>query len=166
MKYKTYLIVDNIRSAHNVGSILRTCEGLGVDEVFLCGYTPYPQTVNDNRIPYQAELISKKITKTSLGAELTQQWRHYDTTKMAIDHLRSSKVEIIALELSSKAQNLISYKPSEDVAIIIGNEVTGVEPAVLKLSDRIVQITMLGKKESFNVSAAAAMALFYMRNMV
>ena len=166
MKHDTYLIVDNIRSTHNVGSLLRTAEGLGVKEVFLCGITPYPTTDNDSRLPHLSHKLTSKISKTALGAEKYQTWRHCDKTSDAIDLLRKQAVEIIALEQTEHSRPLLAVASQKDIALVVGNEVTGISEIVLGLCDQITDIEMQGKKESLNVSVAAAIALFYLTNML
>ena len=163
-----YLVVDNVRSALNVGSMLRSSDGLGIYEVMLCGYTPYPaMDNNDQRLPYIAQKITKRINKTALGAEQSQNWSHYVDTETAIKRLRAMSVEVLALEQTAHAIELTSLNPkSANIALIVGNERTGLEDKILSLVDSVVAIPMLGKKESFNVSAAAAMAMFYLKYML
>lgn len=167
MTHKIYLILDNVRSAHNVGAMLRTAEGLGVSEVYLCGITPYPKLkTNDQRPPYLADKITRRITKTSLGAEASIPWSYHIDAQDALNLLKQKKVELIALEQSPSAVPLNQYLPKGDLALIVGNEVDGVSSELLTHCDQIVELPMSGMKESFNVSAAAAMALFYLTLMV
>lgn len=163
---KIYLIVDNIRSANNVGSLLRTAEGIGVKEVFLCGFTPYPLAKDDERPPYLAQKIDRRINKTALGASVSQEWRYFNNSSKPINFLREHNVEIIGLEQSVNSKPLTEYSPRDSIGLIIGNEVTGISTSTLSLCDQILEIPMAGEKESFNVSIAAAMALFYFRYMV
>ncbi|MGH7234012.1 MAG: TrmH family RNA methyltransferase [Candidatus Saccharimonadales bacterium] len=163
MGHKLYLIADNLRSAHNVGALLRLSEGLGVSEIFLCGITPYPRLKErDTRPPYLAEKINRRIAKTSLGAEISQAWSYESKTVNVLAKLQRVGVEIIGLEQDTLAIRLDSYKPKTDVALVVGNELDGISEEVLKLCSKIVEIPMVGKKESFNVSTAAAMALYYL----
>lgn len=166
MKKDIYLIADNVRSAHNVGSLLRTAEGLGVNLVMLCGYTPYPLSKEDNRLPYLAKKINDRINKTALGAHNYQEWQHFDSTKDAIKSLKLKNIEIVGLEQTNKSINLSEYRPKESVCVIVGNEIEGINKEILKLCDQIVHIPMSGMKESFNVSSAASMALYYLKYMV
>ncbi len=161
-----YLIVENIRSAHNVGSILRTAEGIGVTEVMLCGYTPYPLSNNDDRLPYIAEKVSRKIEKTALGASTTQKWRYVKDVNEVINTLRNKNIKIIGLEQHHNSVLLQNFKCSNDIALVLGNEITGISLETLSLCDQIVEIPMTGTKESFNVVNAAAMALFYLKYML
>jgi len=160
---KLILIAHNLRSAHNVGSLLRTAEGLGVEKVYLTGYTPYPSAPDDKRLPHIARKVDKQIAKTALGAEKSTKWQHCDEINELIDELNSQKFCIVGLEQSPDSIELPSYVPPDKIAIIVGREVEGIESEVLKMCDQIVEIPMSGQKESFNVSVAAAMALYHCR---
>ncbi len=163
MACQIILIAHNLRSTHNVGSLLRTAEGLGVARVLLTGYTPYPLQPDDDRLPHLAQKIDRQISKTALGAEKLVDWRHFATIEQAITDLRKQGFVIAALEQAPGATELLSFEPPEKLAIIVGREVEGIEPAVLALCDLILEIPMLGRKESFNVVQAAAMALYHCR---
>lgn len=156
------LIVHNLRSSHNVGSLLRTSEGLDVGTVYLTGYTPYPKSAKDDRLPHLAQKIDKQIAKTALGAEKLVNWQHQEDINTLIIKLRSDGFKIAALEQAPGSMKLFEYKPPKKLAIIVGREVEGIEPEVLRLCDLIIEIPMLGEKESFNVVQAAAMALYHM----
>lgn len=160
---KIVLIAHNLRSAHNVGSLLRTAEGLGVEKVCLTGYTPYPQTPSDGRLPHLARKIDKQIDKTALGAQHSQSWAHVEKIDKIIEDLKADGYAVAALEQNEAAQPLAGFRPPEKIAIIVGREVEGLETEVLKLTDCQLEIPMLGKKESFNVVQAAAMALYAIR---
>lgn len=163
MNRQIILIAHNLRSCHNVGSLLRTAEGLGVNQVFLTGYTPYPMTEHDNRLPHLARKIDQQIRKTALDAEKNINWSHDGSIQSCISGLRARGYIIAALELDTSAKALPAYDAPEKIALIVGREVEGIERDVLDLSDICIQIPMLGKKESFNVVQAAAMALYHMR---
>lgn len=141
--------------------MLRTAEGLGVNEVILAGYTPYPRSKNDPRLPYLAEKINKQITKTSLGAENNLNWRHADNIKPVIKELKAGNFTISALEQAAGSIELPKFKPPKNLALIVGREVEGIEPEVIELCDITIEIPMAGSKESFNVASAAAIALAY-----
>lgn len=160
---KLILIAHNLRSTHNVGSLLRTAEGLGVEKVYLTGYTPYPSVPNDKRLPHIVRKLDKQIAKTALGAEKSAKWQHCDGINELIDELNSQKFCIVGLEQAPDSIELPSYVPPDKIAIIVGREVEGIEPEVLKMCGQIVEIPMSGQKESFNVSVAAAMALYHCR---
>ncbi len=154
------LIAHNIRSTHNVGSLLRTAEGLGVERVYLTGYTPYPIAEDDSRLPHLANKLTNQIRKTALGAERLVNWQHDEHVEAVIETLRGEGFKIIALEQDEKSVKLPDFQMPDKVALIVGREVEGIEPYVLDLCDTIVEIPMHGKKESFNVASAAAMALY------
>jgi 23S rRNA (guanosine2251-2'-O)-methyltransferase len=156
------LVAHNLRSAHNVGSLLRTADGLGVKQVYLTGYTPYPKGENDTRLPHLADKINKQISKTALGAEKSEIWQHNDINE-TISSLRQQGYTIAALEQSKDSIELPSFHPPDNLAIMVGREVEGLEPELLASSDLILEIPMSGQKESFNVTQAAAMALYHCR---
>lgn len=157
------LIAHNLRSCHNVGSLLRTAEGLGVNEVYLTGYTPYPQHTDDVRLPHIATKITKQIHKTALGAEDMVSWQHMDDVTPLLQELKADGFTVAAIEQANHAVHLPDYKPADKLALLVGREVEGVEEEVLRLCDTILEIPMFGKKESFNVVQAAAMALYHCR---
>lgn len=155
------LIAHNLRSCHNVGSLLRTAEGIGVETVYLTGYTPYPATQNDTRMPHESQKLHKQIQKTALGAEESQAWEHVTKVVPLIATLKHNGYRIIALEQAPEAISLPAYHASEKVALLLGREVEGIEQELLELCDDVVEIPMAGQKESFNVVQAAAMALYH-----
>lgn len=157
------LIAHNLRSCHNVGSLLRTAEGLGIEAVWLTGYTPYPTLGQDNRLPHESKKISKQINKTALGAEDYQTWFHRNDVLPLINELKSYGYKVVALEQSEASKPLQSFKPTDKVALIVGREVEGVEAEVLKGCDIHLEIPMAGKKESYNVAIAAAMAMHHLK---
>lgn len=151
------LVLHNIRSTHNVGSIFRSAEGFGVKEIILTGYTPYPKTDDDSRLPHIADKLTSQIHKTALGAEKLVSFRHYETLN---EWMADNKLPIVALEQSAESQSLPDFNPPKKFALILGEEVNGINPDVLKRCDYIVEIPMFGKKESFNVSVACGVALY------
>ncbi len=152
---KKVLILDNIRSAHNVGSIFRTADGAGVEKIYLYGYTPAPV---DRFGREQAE-----IKKTSLGAANFVEWEtvseQYEVT--LAEKLKLAGYEIIVVEQVSGAVEIGDWKQSEKVAYVLGNEVDGVSEEWLTLCDQVIEIKMLGEKESLNVSVTAGIVLFH-----
>jgi len=160
---KIILIAHDIRSTHNVGSILRTADCLGVDMVYLTGYTPYPALDNDDRLPHLANKLDAQIHKTALGAELTIRWSHNPDINSVINQLRSDKVQIVALEQSPSSEPLHKLEARGDIALIVGNEVSGIDKTILSSADKIVEIPMFGSKESVNVAQATAMGLYQLR---
>jgi tRNA G18 (ribose-2'-O)-methylase SpoU len=163
MERDIILIAHNLRSTHNVGSLLRTADGLGISRVFLTGYTPYPIAPRDSRLPHLAQKLDRQISKTALGAERSQAWEHREDIGVLINELRAQKYFIAALEQTPDAMPLHTYKPAERVVVILGREAEGIELEVLALSDIRLMVPMLGRKESFNVVQAAAMALYQLR---
>lgn len=157
------VIAHDIRSTHNVGSLLRTAEGLGVNKVYFTGYTPYPVSKNDTRLPHLAQKITKQIHKTALGAENGVAWQHADNITQLFNDLRSEGFQLIALEQNDSATKLQKYSPANKVAILLGREVEGIDEKLLSYCDKIVEIPMFGKKESFNVIQATAMSLYHIR---
>jgi 23S rRNA (guanosine2251-2'-O)-methyltransferase len=126
----------------------------------LTGYTPYPLTQSDDRMPHIAAKVAKNISKTALGAEETVDWQHGDDVMAIIDKLRSDSFVVCALEQADGSISIRDYTTPDKVAVLVGREVEGVEPEVLAVCDVILEIPMVGKKESFNVAQAAAMALY------
>lgn len=163
MSNRISLILHNIRSAHNVGSIMRTADGFGISHIYFTGYTPYPAQKNDLRLPHIAYKISNQITKTALGAENNVQWTHCLELINLIEKLKTDKIDIIALEQDKKSLPLNDYKSNNDIAILLGNEVDGLDRDVLSLCDKIVEIPMFGAKESFNVCQASAIAMYQLK---
>lgn len=157
------LIAHNLRSAHNVGSLLRTAEGLGVQQVYLTGYTPYPLAPGDNRLPHLARKTDRQIAKTALGAEKSIDWSHEPDMQTLIARLKQQGYSIAALEQAARSVKLTDFEPPEKLALILGREVEGIEPELLADCDYVLEIPMLGRKESFNVVQAAAMALYELR---
>ena len=155
------LVAHNLRSCHNVGSLLRTAEGLGVTEVVLSGYTPYPLLSDDKRLPHEAQKINKQIHKTALGAESTLRWVREEDISVTIARLKNHDLQILAVEQTSDALLMPDFKPPKKLALIVGREVEGIEPEVLAACDNALVIPMFGQKESFNVVQAAAMALYH-----
>ena len=151
------VILHNIRSTYNVGAILRTCDGFGVDRVIFSGYTPYP----GKGLPHEQEKLTKQIHKTALGAEETVVWEYVDDIFETLEKLKSAGYEILALEQAEGSVSLDKFVPdaSKNV-LILGEEVCGIPADLLGKADKILEIKMVGKKESFNVSVAAGIALF------
>ncbi len=150
------LILENLRSVENTGSIFRTAEGLGVSKIYLVGTTPAP-----------VDRFGRKrndFSKVALGAEDLVEWEYVsqENFQLTILNLQKDGFKIIALEQDLKAKNLRSLDANklERFALVVGNEVDGVSKEALEISDEIVEIPMQGEKESLNVSVAAGIALF------
>lgn len=157
------VVVHDIRSVHNVGSILRSCDGFGIEKVYLTGYTPYPEIANDQRLPHIRSRITRDIHKTALGAEATIEIEHQENCIDVLHELKAKGYSILALEQTSNSTPLQEYKPETDVVLILGREVEGIDPSIINLCDHTLEIPMCGAKESFNVSVSCGIALYALR---
>lgn len=154
---KTYLLLHNIRSTHNVGSIFRTADALGVSKIFLSGYTPCPID--------RFGRAQKEITKTALGAETSVSWKYQKNPQSIISKLKKSGVQIIGIEQSGDSVDYKKVKIKNQTLFIVGNEVSGIDKKIIEKCDVIAEIPMRGKKESLNVAVATGVALFRMLNI-
>ncbi len=152
------VIAHNIRSTHNVGAIFRTAEGFGVNKIILSGYTPYPKISNDSRLPHIAEKLHSQIHKTALDAEVIVPFEYHESLDLEL--FKNQGYRLVALEQDATSIPLIEYSAPEKIALLIGEEVHGIEPALLSQCEDILEIPMKGKKESFNVSVATGIALY------
>jgi len=150
---EVFVVVENIRSAENVGSLFRTADALGIQKIFLCGITPIPISIG--RKPG-----TDKIAKTALGAEQTVAWEYASQTWRVAEQLKRKGVRVVALEQSPKSIALQKFEPKFPLALALGNEVNGVSSAVLKRCDNVVEIPMRGQKESLNVAVAFGIAAY------
>lgn len=158
------VIAHNIRSTHNVGAIFRTAEGFGISKIILSGYTPYPKMNKDSRLPHIAEKLTKQISKTALGAESIVPFEYLE--QPPLNELKKDKYRIVALEQAPNSVQLSRYKPSEKIALLLGEEVEGITADLLIQCEDIIEIPMVGKKESFNVSVAAGIALYALTSAI
>jgi 23S rRNA (guanosine2251-2'-O)-methyltransferase len=154
------LLVHNIRSTHNVGAFLRTCDGFGVKKLLFSGYTPYPTLEDDTRLPHFADKITRQIHKTALGAEITVPFERYELPP--IKQLKADGYTIVGLEQDERSIMLPEYKVPDKVALFLGNEIDGIYPEYRDACDALVEIPMQGHKESFNVSVACGIALYHL----
>lgn len=152
MKKEIGVLLHNVRSTHNVGSIFRTADAAGVSRMFLSGYTPTP-TDRFGR-------VRKDIAKTALGAEKMVAWVHVPNIFSWIPKLKKEGWRVIGVEQDARAIDYTRFKQRRDTLFIFGNEVRGLSKPVRALCDEIVEIPMRGKKESLNVSVAAGIILF------
>lgn len=159
------VIAHNIRSIHNVGAILRTCDGFDVQTVLFSGYTPYPKQANDIRLPHIADKITRDMHKTALGAESSVENRHIDDLDAEVTHLKAGGYRLVGLEQAAQSVSLVDYHPHEKIALLLGEERFGLTPELISLCDDIVEIPMSGHKESFNVSVATGIALYHITHM-
>jgi tRNA G18 (ribose-2'-O)-methylase SpoU len=151
-KRELYLILPNIRSNHNVGSIFRTAEAAGVKKNYLTGYTPRPVD--------QFGRTNTALAKVALGAEKTLAWEYQPSAVTLINRLKKTGLKIVALEQASNSVDYRHFKPTWPMALVLGEEVEGLPPNLLKLADQVIEIPMLGQKESLNVSVAAGLAIY------
>lgn len=156
------LVLHNIRSTHNVGSIFRSAEGFGVKKIILTGYTPYPVIENDVRLPHISAKITNQIHKTALGAETMVPFEHWQDVSSWIEtnDQSSNPLPLIALEQAASSIPISEYTLESPIALLLGEEVDGIQPELLSRCSSILEIPMVGKKESYNVSVATGIALY------
>jgi len=142
------LVLDNVRSMHNVGSVFRTADGFLLQGIVLCGYTPVP--------PH------RDIQKTALGATETVEWQYFSTTIEAVTSLREAGYTIMAIEQAQNSVMLDNFNPATDkpLALVFGNEVTGVDAEVMKLVDGCIEIPQSGMKHSLNISVSTGIVVW------
>jgi tRNA G18 (ribose-2'-O)-methylase SpoU len=141
--------LENIRSAYNVGSVFRTADAFLIEAIYLCGYCAKP--------PH------KEIRKTALGAEEAVEWKHFKTAAEAIEELKNKKYKVFAVEQaegSYKLHALGGFRQNENIAVVFGNEVTGVEQSTINSCDGCIEIPQLGMKHSLNIATAAGVVLW------
>jgi 23S rRNA (guanosine2251-2'-O)-methyltransferase len=146
-KLPIIVVLENIRSAYNVGSVFRTADAFLLQAIYICGYTAHP--------PH------KEIKKTALGAEETVDWKYFKQVREAIDDLREEGFAIYAVEQAENSHKLhaLSFE-HEKLAVIFGNEVTGVEQSTIEKTDGCIEIPQLGMKHSLNIATAAGVVLW------
>ena len=162
---KIILIVDNVRSAHNVGSLLRTADAMAVERVYLVGISPHPKVPNDKRLPHVVTKAEQDIRKTALGAEKSLDIIYLENKqlKATMTGLRVGGYTIAALEQTDGATRLNKFTAPDNIGLIVGNEIDGLDRPTLELADIHLSIPMLGTKESLNVAVATGMALYHLR---
>lgn len=154
---KIFAVLDNVRSLRNVGAIFRCADGSALDHLYLCGFTPTPE--------------HPKLDKTALGAQHRVAWSREANSLRLMERLRDEGVSLWAVEGGEQADSIFDYPWSEEehdesaagIALVVGHEVSGVDPAVLALCERVVQVPMLGSKASLNVSVAFGIVAFALR---
>jgi len=155
-KLPVIVVLDNVRSMHNIGSIFRTADGFAVEQVCLCGITAQP--------PH------REIEKTALGATQSISWAYYEDTLQAVEQLRKDDYRIIAIEQAENSIMLNDFTPfpNEKYALIFGNEVNGVSDEVMQLIDACIEIPQFGTKHSFNIVVSAGIVLwdFYSKMVI
>jgi 23S rRNA (guanosine2251-2'-O)-methyltransferase len=147
-KIPVVAVLENIRSAYNVGSVFRTADAFLLEGIYICGYTAKP--------PH------KEIRKTALGAEDTVAWKHFGNASQAVELLKQEGFKVYAVEQTENSISLASFKQngSEKIAVIFGNEVTGVEQSTIQLCDGTIEIPQHGMKHSLNIATAAGIVLW------
>lgn len=144
-KHKIHVILQDIRSALNVGAIFRTSDGAGISKLYLTGITPYPP---HNRIP-----------KTALGAIDSVPWEYNKDGESVVKKI-AEQMPVVAVEITPEAVKYTDYQFTEPVAIVMGNEISGISPEVLKLCSATIKIPMFGIKESLNVATAYGIIVY------
>ena len=147
-KFPIIVVLENIRSAYNVGSVFRTSDAFLIEAIYIVGYSAKP--------PH------KEIKKTALGAEETVTWKYFKTTNEAIDELKDKKYKVYAVEQAEGSYKLHSanFRQNEKIAMIFGNEVTGIEQSTIHLCDGCIEIPQFGMKHSLNIATAAGVVLW------
>lgn len=142
------VVLDNVRSMHNIGSIFRTSDGFAVEQIYLCGITAHP--------PH------REIEKTALGATQSINWKYFTDTNIAVAELRAEGYKIIAIEQAENSTMLHEFTPlaNEKYALIFGNEVNGVADDVMEQIDTCIEIPQFGTKHSFNIVVSAGIVLW------
>ena len=144
---KIHIVLDNIRSVFNVGSIFRSADGAGsIEKIYLCGMT--------------TPIENPKLEKTALGATEMIDSEHYDTTQEALTELRDRNIPIFSVELTDDAQDFQKIEYPKELALVFGHEKEGVDEDILKESDKKIYVPMRGKKESLNVANCASIVLY------
>lgn len=148
-KLPVICVLDNVRSQHNIGSIFRTSDAFRIEALYLCGITATPP--------------NREINKSALGATESVRWQYFADTCLAVELLKKAGYKVIAIEQAVNSIVLEDYIPevSEKIALIFGNEVTGVSESVMEIVDTCVEIPQFGTKHSFNVSVSAAIVLYH-----
>ncbi len=143
------VLLDNIRSLHNVGSIFRTADGMGIEKIWLCGITGYPP--------------DSQISKTALGSETSVPWEHsYDAAEVIAD-LKKQGYQIVLVEQTDQSVSYHKFVPKAPLCLVLGNEIEGVSEDLVKLADASIEIEMAGLKNSLNVGIAFGIVGYYLR---
>ncbi len=146
-----HIIAHDIRSAQNIGSLLRTCDSLGVGKLWITGYSPTPE--------------HPRVAKTALGAETNVAYEQRTDVETLISDLRSEGFRVVGLELDERATELAAYHAGDKIVLLLGNEVEGIPPSLRSLCDDLIFIPQKGKKESMNVAVAAGIACYWLLNV-
>ena len=151
-KLPVYVILNSIRSSYNVGSIFRTSDGAMIEKLYLCGYTPHPP--------------KKEVLKTALGSQDSITWEYVKDAKQVVTELKAKGIKIYALELTESSAPHYTFQKSEfPIALLLGNEITGISQELLDLCDNSIEIPQYGIKQSLNVAVAYGVAIFDLRRI-
>lgn len=147
-KWPIHIVLDNVRSAQNVGSLFRTMDAFKCAKLYLCGICAQP--------PH------REINKTALGATETVEWAYYENTEMAISEIKNKNIKVLAIEQASDSKSLSEFelKIDEQIAFVFGNEVHGVSQEIIDLSDGCLEIPQYGTKHSINISVCAGITIW------
>jgi 23S rRNA (guanosine2251-2'-O)-methyltransferase len=145
-KNRIIVVLDNVRSLNNVGSVFRTCDAFLIEELFLCGVTGTPP--------------NNEIEKTALGSTDTVSWKKFSTTIEAVEHLKQKNYKVFSVEQAKESISLEKFKCDDPLALVFGNEVYGVEQDVINKCDGVIEIPQAGTKHSLNISVSAGIVLW------
>lgn len=154
-KFPVVIVLDNLRSRYNIGSVFRTADAFRAQALYLCGITATPPC--------------REINKTALGATESVEWRHFETTLHAVSHLRSSSFKIFAIEQTENSislDRLVFPEANQKIALIIGNEVFGVDQAIVDVCDCVIEIPQFGTKHSLNVAVSTGIVMWQIINLL
>ena len=154
-KQEVYIVLNNVRSLHNVGSTFRTSDAFGIKKLFLCGITGTPP--------------DREIHKTALGAELSVEWQYHKNSLEIVEQLKQAGVKVLAVEQTTNSSSLkmVFEKETSPIALVFGNEVNGVDQNIIDECDNVIEIPQIGAKHSLNVSVSVGIVLWeYMRDKI
>jgi tRNA G18 (ribose-2'-O)-methylase SpoU len=159
-KIPVYVLLNSIRSTYNVGSIFRTSDGAMIDKLYLCGYTPFPPTLQN---PLSGK---KEILKTALGSTESVKWEYVKDPVEVLLKLKNNGIKICALEMTDKSISYSEVKKEDfPLCLVVGNEISGVSQELIDLCDFSIEIPQHGIKHSLNVAVAYGIAIFEMRKI-
>jgi tRNA G18 (ribose-2'-O)-methylase SpoU len=145
-KQSIRILLDNVRSAHNIGSVFRSADAFAIEQIFLCGITATPP--------------NREIHKSALGATETVQWKYFEQTSDAIKACKEDGYTIVLIEQTTNGIELPDFTPNGPIALVFGNEVEGISDDVIGMADSAVEIPQFGTKHSFNISVCAGIVMY------
>jgi len=163
---ETFLLVNNVRSIYNIGSLFRLADAVGLSKLYLTGFTPYPKKTDDDRPAYVATKTDQAIKKTALEGLGNVAWEYHPNAVDVCQKLKGDGVLLVGIEQTSTSLNYLDYLKSDHflesqaVCFIVGHETGGVDQDVLDLCDKVIEIPMLGKGKSLNVAMSATVVLY------